>query len=165
VNENAVIETLEKKEAQSVIAAIRRILRATESYAAQVHKATGLTVAKLTVLRTLAKMDGSSLAPLAQAIGISQATLTVLVAQLEDRALVVRTRDAQDKRKSHLNLTALGHQVLSTAPSLIQETFEQRFSALALHQRQHMIEILQQVAAMMDDEMPAAALITSEELA
>lgn len=152
------------QQSHAVLSAIRRILRATEHYSTQLQKQTGLTTAKLTVLKKLAQMNGSSLLPLAEAIGISQATLTVLVVQLETRGLVIRLRDEQDRRRIHLHLTDQGHQLLETAPSLIQDTFQQRFAGLSVAEREQMITTLNRVATMMDDHQPAAPVFTSEEL-
>ena len=152
------------QQTQAVWAAIRRMVRATEHYSSQLQRQTGLTTAKLTVLRRLAEVDGTSLAPLAESIGISQATLTVLVVQLESKGLVIRRRDEEDRRRIHLHLTEAGWQMLSSAPSLIQESFQQRLADLSEQERQQVITILQQVAAMMDSPAAPVELFSSEEL-
>lgn len=152
-------------DSQEVLIAIRRILRATEQHSSLLLRRTGLTTAQFHVLRLLAGQSGCTLGQLARAARISQATLTVLVDRLEQRELVRRERDATDKRKVLLHLTAAGRDALSTAPSLLQEAFQQRFQALPEWEQHLILAGLGRIAELMDaGELDCAPILAAQEL-
>lgn len=63
--------------------------------------------------------DGARQAELARAIGITEASLTPTVRQLEQAGLVERRADPSDRRVNRLHLTAAGRRMAGRAEALL----------------------------------------------
>ncbi len=68
----------------------------------------GVSTAEWSVLRVLWHRQAISQVDLAEQVGVQRSSLTALLDGLERRGLLLRTRDAQDRRKILLYLTAPG---------------------------------------------------------
>lgn len=136
----------------AALIAIRRILRATEQYERELAQAAGLTPAKLRVLQILSGNDGRRATPtrLAGQMGVSQATVTALVDQLEKRGLAQRERSSTDRRQLLVILTDAGAQALAEAPDALQQHFVQGFTALQDWEQAMLVASLERVAAMLN---------------
>ena len=71
-----------------------------------------LSMTHLHVLGTLRARDSMRMSDLARALDISVANATGIVTRMEDRGLVARSRDANDRRAVNASLTDEGRQVL-----------------------------------------------------
>lgn len=134
--------------------ALRRILRATELYERELAQSVGLTPAKLRVLQLLAARDSTTATPtaLAHQMGVSQATVTALLDQLEKRGYAARHRSHADRRQTDVVLTAAGAEALQSAPNGLQQHFVQGFARLADWEQAMLIAGLERVAAMLNAE-------------
>ncbi|MDP5306469.1 MarR family winged helix-turn-helix transcriptional regulator [Paracoccus spongiarum] len=132
--------------------ALRRILRATELYERDLAQAVGLTPAKLRVLQLLDAREGDRSTPttLAHQMGVSQATVTALLDQLEKRGYVTRHRSVADRRQTDVVLAPLGAEALTSAPNALQQHFVQGFARLADWEQAMLIAALERVAAMLN---------------
>lgn len=147
--------------------ALRRILRATELHQKDMAQAAGLSPAKLRVLQILEGQEGQTATPtvLANQMGVSQATVTALVAQLEDRAMIMRERSNLDRRQMNVTLTTVGSQALSDFPNTLQQHFAGGFDALADWEQHMIVSVLGRVAAMLNaTDIKAAPLLATGEL-
>jgi hypothetical protein len=63
---------------------------------------------------------------------------------------VERSRDARDKRRIRVVLTDDGHEVLGSAPPLLQEHFQQAFEELADWEKHQILSSLQRVVSLME---------------
>jgi len=133
-----------------VLVLIRRIIRAADLRSKQLGKLTGLTAPQLLVLRAIGDTTNTTMSAVAQAISLSQATVTSIVDRLEKRGLVQRIRSEDDKRKTYLVMTDLGREVMLTAPTPLQETFVARFDGLSDWEQHLILASLAKVADMMD---------------
>jgi MarR family transcriptional regulator, temperature-dependent positive regulator of motility len=80
----------------------------------------GLTQRQVAVLSVLGTTDGISQSELVSQTGIDRSTLAEMVARMEARGLMVRTKSATDSRANVVNLTAEGKAALAEAlPKLI----------------------------------------------
>lgn len=136
----------------AALIAIRRILRATEQYERELAQAAGLTPAKLRVLQILSGNEGRRATPtrLATQMGVSQATVTALVDQLERLGLTHRERSSTDRRQLIVILTAAGAEALATAPDALQQHFVRGFTALQDWEQAMLVASLERVAAMLN---------------
>ena len=136
----------------AALIALRRILRATEQYERELAQAAGLTPAKLRVLQILSAETGRQAPPsrLAGRMGVSQATVTALVDQLEKRGYVLRERSVADRRQLLVRLTEAGAEALAQAPDALQQNFVQGFQALQDWEQAMLVASLERVAAMLN---------------
>jgi DNA-binding MarR family transcriptional regulator len=101
-----------------------RLLRAyldavtlSEALQTRIWHAAELTLAQVRVLRRLAK-EPRSLGQLGADLVLAPPSMTRLVDRLEERGLIERSRDAEDRRKVLASLTAEGRRLVSAIPFL-----------------------------------------------
>jgi DNA-binding MarR family transcriptional regulator len=88
-----------------------------EALQTQIWHAAELTLAQVRVMRRLAKQP-QSLGQLGAELALAPPSMTRLVDRLEERGLIGRRRDADDRRKVVATLTDEGRQLLSAIPFL-----------------------------------------------
>jgi DNA-binding MarR family transcriptional regulator len=132
-----------------VLRAIRQIIRAVDLNSKKLVQKCGLTTPQMVVLRELAagQLMGSQLA---RQISLSNATVTAIVDRMERRELVTRRRDTTDRRKVYISLTESGRNLLSNAPSSLQESFVRQLEQLEDWERSLILASMQRVATMMN---------------
>ena len=135
-----------------IVGALRRIMRAIDVHSHHLLDAYGLTGPQLTVLREAAKISGAPASALARAVHLSRPTVTGILDRLERRGLIRRDPDPRDRRSFSVWVTAAGSQVLSGAPSLLQDRFRRELASLEDWERTQILATLQRIAAMMDAE-------------
>jgi DNA-binding MarR family transcriptional regulator len=149
-----------------VLIAVRKIIRATDIHSRHLARTAGLTTPQLMVLQSIDSLGTVAIARLAEAVSLSQATVTTIIDRLEQRGLVERRRSSADRRVVNACLTAAGAAVLAHAPAPLQETFTARFEQLADWEQSLILSALQRVAAMMGaDTLDAAPILDIGDLA
>ena len=119
----------------SVMAALRRIIRAIDLHSRTLVNRFGLTGPQLVILKELMDRFPKSVGELALSVNLSQATVTTILDRLEKHELVYRERSKEDKRKVHAYLTDKGVDVLKEAPIPLQEQFARQFDDLLVSER------------------------------
>ncbi len=141
---------------------IRRIVRAIDLQSRRLAQACGLTGPQLILLQRLQAEPAQAISALAEAVGLSLATVSEILDRLEKRDLVLRTRSTRDSRRVLVSITAAGAAALATAPPLIQVRFREEFEHLRDWEQSQMLACLQRIAAMMDsDDLDAAPILVS----
>lgn len=133
-----------------VLIALRRVIRATDLHSKHLAKTTGLTGPQLLLLQTIRDNEGVTIGELADKMSLSQATVTSILDRLEKRALVIRERSQEDKRKVHAHLTDAAIETLKEAPIPLQDQFTHQFSNLQEWEQSMIISSLQRISEMMD---------------
>ncbi len=137
---------------EDVLIALRRIVRATDRYSRRLSKEAGLTAPQLLVMQAIARHDELTMGQVADAVSLSQATVTTILDRLEKRGLVERKRGEQDKRRVYAYLTTAGKELLLKAPTPLQVEFVERFNRLENWEQLQILSSLQRVAKMMKAE-------------
>jgi MarR family transcriptional regulator, 2-MHQ and catechol-resistance regulon repressor len=94
-----------------------KLMRASESVAARVHRSlaeTGLTMSQFGVMEALYHLGPLSQAEIAKKILKSSGNITMVIGNLEKRALVKRERDTEDRRYYAIQLTPEGRSMMAT---------------------------------------------------
>lgn len=151
-----------KSRADATLIALRRILRATESNARAIARASGLTNAQMLVLHTLSDSGQEMPKDIARRLGVSQATVTALVDRMEARGLVRRARREADRRMVWVILTDKGRQVLRDAPDPLHEAFIRRFEALPDWEQAMLMAGAERLGALFDAEAVEPLPVTEE---
>lgn len=136
--------------ADDVLVALRRVIRATDLHSKQLIKTAKVTAPQLLLMQAIQRQENAIISKLAREVSLSQATVTTILDRLEKRELVVRQRSEQDKRKVHVHLTAQGHEILLKAPTALQHQFAHKFEALNDWEQSMILSALQRIAHMMD---------------
>lgn len=135
---------------REVIAAIRRIIRATDVHSRQLVKHSGLTSAQILIMNAIGSNRFHNTSKIAEEVALSPATVTNILDRLEHREYIERQRDERDKRKVNIWLTDKGREVLNNAPTLLQQSFIARFDDLETWEQNMIVASLQRVALLMN---------------
>lgn len=145
---------------QELLIALRKVIRAIDLHSKQLSKTSGLTSPQLLIMLEIDKISGVNSSQVAKSVNLSAATVTNILDRLENKNLVSRVRNTQDKRKVGLYLTENGKTILLNAPQALQEHFIENFSNLALWEQSQLLSSIERLAAMMNaNEIDAAPLL------
>lgn len=146
----------------AIVSALRRIIRAIDLHSRDLLQTCGLTAPQLMTLQELARLQPVPVGVLANAVHVSQATMTGILDRLEQRNLVRRTRDGADRRSVTITMTDEGANLLKTSPSLLQDNFRSRLRELKPAEQTNMLVVLQQIGHMMGAaELHAAPILVT----
>ena len=150
---------------REVLVFLRRIIHATDLQSKRVAKVCGLTIPQVMVLNSIDLLGDVTVKRISDEVSLSQATVTTILNRLEDRGLLERVRNPDDKRIVNARLTPAGKTALQASPPLLHESFIQRFERLSKREKSEILSSLQTVARMMDAEDIDAARILDIALA
>lgn len=142
---------------QDVLIELRKIIRATDLQSKRVVKACGLTIPQVMVLRAINNLGDVTVKRISDDVSLSQATVSTIMNRLEERQLVERLRSHTDRRIVNARLTPAGEKIFHTVPTLLHESFINRFENLTKAEQLHILAALRQVSGMMDAEALDAA--------
>jgi DNA-binding MarR family transcriptional regulator len=110
-------------------------------------KPLGLDPRQFGVMNLVAINAGLSQQAITEPLGIPASRVVALVDDLEDRGLIERRRNPEDRRAYALELTTKGRQTLDEARQIARE-YERRFCApLQPPERDQLLHLLRRVAA------------------
>jgi DNA-binding MarR family transcriptional regulator len=108
--------TGETAELSAAVDAVRRLIRGLRLAEQRTRTTTGLSAAQLFVLGQLRDADGVSLTELAERTLTDRTSVSAVVERLERDGSVRSERDARDRRRLLVRITAAGRRRLSAAP-------------------------------------------------
>ncbi len=108
--------------------------------------ALGLTPPHAGILRALGAAEGMSQQALCRHLSMMPSRLVVLLDELEERRLVERRDDPDDRRSYALYLTDAGHAMLGEIAAIARAHNEAICAGLSAEQRKSLVALLQQVA-------------------
>ncbi len=145
---------------QELLIALRKVIRAIDLHSKHLSKTSGLTSPQLLIMLEIDKISGVNSSQVAKSVNLSAATVTNILDRLENKNLISRVRDTQDKRKVGLYLTDNGKALLLNAPQALQEHFIDKFSNLAQWEQSQLLSSMERLSEMMDaNEIDAAPLL------
>lgn len=113
---------------------------------AEILAPVGLEPRQFAVLRHLAQAEGRSQQALADSLRIPPSRMVALIDELEERALVERRLNPDDRRARALFVTEAGREVLGRAMSLGMAHEGALCSVLRPGEREQLLDMLQRVA-------------------
>jgi DNA-binding MarR family transcriptional regulator len=103
-------------EVTRVLRQFRLVVNAIKSHQQQTERLAGLTGAQVWALHLIDQSPGLGVKGLAQAMDVRQPTASILVRALVQQGLVLSQRESDDRRATHLAVTAAGRSLLDRAP-------------------------------------------------
>ena len=108
----------------------------------------------------MATTNGLKIGEVSKQTQLKHATITSLVDKLVARNLVTRRRCEEDRRRVWVRLLPAGQSAITSAPDLLQDTFQIRFEGLPDWHQAMRVSSLERVAALLDaEEMEAAPIL------
>jgi len=146
-----------------VLVALRRIIRSIDIHSRTLVKYYGLTGPQLVVLQEISKHDKITSGRLAEAVSLSQATMTGILDRLNKRGLIARRRSETDRRRVLVSITREAVHMLDTGPPNMQLSFVEAFKGLQNWEQTMILSALQRLVTLMNAEaLVAAPLMTAE---
>ncbi|MCL7487302.1 MAG: MarR family transcriptional regulator [Desulfobulbaceae bacterium] len=142
-----------------ILTALRQIAQAIDLHSRYLEKNYSITGPQLIVLQVVRQNKMISIGKVAAEMSLNISTVTGIVARLEKKNLLTRTRCAKDKRRFLLNLTGEGEHFLQTAPQPVQEQFLTRFEGLENWEKNMILSSLQRLVDLM--QAPDSAMAPS----
>lgn len=99
------------------------------------------------VLCCLWEEDGLSTSGIAEKLGQLGATLTGVVDRMEDRHLIYRERDPQDRRTVRIWLTPDGEKLKALLPQVGEQTVNKALEGISPEERELVAKVLDRIAA------------------
>lgn len=135
---------------EQILIELRRILRATQLGARKLAREGGMTTSQLIVLQHLNAQGEMTARQIAEAMHLTQATVTSLLDRLQERGWITRERGKQDRRRVHVRLSDTGLQQLQRTPESLQERLVGQLRELQTWEQTAILAALQRVAQMLD---------------
>jgi len=131
---------------------LRRVIRAVDIYSRKLHTELGITTPQLLCLDTVAKSESMTLTNLAQRVNLSVSTVNGIIDRLEAKHYLARKRSVDDRRKVYLEISMAGKEIVTRAPSLLQDKLSASLSRLTEAQQMATTEALERVVELMEVE-------------
>jgi DNA-binding MarR family transcriptional regulator len=123
----------------------------------QMAGAIGVTGPQRLVLRVVGLMPGVSAGELASILHVHPSTLTGVLRRLVAQRLLIRTRHADDRRRSVLHLTARGAQINATLKGTVESAVTRALDAVSPHDRAACRRVIDCLVAFLGPATPARA--------
>lgn len=107
-------------EIPEIVNGLRRIVRALELFSRETHRDFGLTAPQLWALKALEHHGPLPVGALAEQLHVGQSSVSILLTRLQERGLVRRVRQKDDKRIVCIELTDRAVALCRTAPDPAQ---------------------------------------------
>ncbi len=150
---------------EELFVSIRKIIRAIDIRSRKLSKEAGITGPQLIILQELGRVKGITAKEVSTNVNLSQATVTSILDRLESKNFIKRVRSESDRRRVALFLTDEGKEALLNAPQPIEDSFVEKFSALAEWEQFQLLSSVERIAEMMGaSEIDAAPMLNLGEL-
>lgn len=148
-----------------ILRSLRRIIRAVDLYSRKLMTQTGLSGPQVICLRQLAQNNGPmQTSHLAEAVNLSSATVCGILNRLEQRGLVHRERQMNDRRRVLVSLTEAGIDTVDNSPPALHDSFLFKLRGLPVERQKSIQQTLTSIVGMMSaDELDAAPILVPGE--
>jgi DNA-binding MarR family transcriptional regulator len=149
---------------EEILRSLRRIIRAVDLYSRKLMTQTGLSGPQVICLRQLAVNGPMQTSHLAEAINLSSATVCGILNRLEQRGLVLRQRQTDDRRRVLVRLSDAGLDTVDNAPPALHDTFLFKLRPLSPDRQQAIRQTLTAIVEMLAaDDLDAAPILVPGE--
>lgn len=135
-----------------ILTALRKVIRAVDSYSRKINTEFGLTTPQLLCLYHIAGSKLKTQSELAKEINLGGSTVNGIIDRLETKQYLKRVRSKEDKRKVYLKITEAGEAIVSNAPSLLQDKLSDALHTLPKDELLKITESLEKVVELMEVE-------------
>jgi DNA-binding MarR family transcriptional regulator len=143
---------------EKIIVAIRQITHAVDLWSRQLWQQAGLTSPQLAVLREIQSGRSATPTTIADALHLTQPTVTGILQRLERIGAIEREPSETDGRSILAAVTPKGESLITKCPSLLRDRVRDRLAQLPAAERDGLLEHVRLLAEIMGapdvDEAP-----------
>jgi DNA-binding MarR family transcriptional regulator len=114
-----------------IILALRHIMQQMDTHSRRLMKHHDITVAQIVCLYEIYEKGAHTLSLLSKNIHLSTSTLVGIVDRLEEKGLVKRTRDTEDRRAVFIDITGKGREFVESSPHLLHNKLDEKLKSLS----------------------------------
>jgi DNA-binding MarR family transcriptional regulator len=126
---------------------LRNTSRLLDRLLAEVLAPHGLTLSQYFILRELWEEEGLTLRQLASRVGVAEPSTMTTLELMVERGLVQRTQSKQDRRKTHVHLTAKGRALQRPIKEAVVTAGSIAFAGLRLSELRRAVELFDKITA------------------
>jgi DNA-binding MarR family transcriptional regulator len=124
---------------------VNRVALAASRITADQLAAVGLTRKDFSVLAALDEFGPASQAAIGRRLALDRSDLHAVIGGLEDHGLIERARDAIDRRRNVVKLTAKGRAALKRLDARVEQAQDELLAPLSSAERQQLVALLARV--------------------
>jgi DNA-binding MarR family transcriptional regulator len=150
-----------------ILIKLRKIIRSINLESKRIQKEFGISIPQLLVLQFLSEQKDyrASAKEIKSYINLNASTVSGIVYRIEEKGLVARLPNSNDKRGMFVTLTAKGADLLKESPTTLQEKMSKRLKKLSFSQIEELNSSIEILTQLMDaEDVDAAPLITINEI-
>jgi DNA-binding MarR family transcriptional regulator len=117
----------------------------------------GLSMYDHAILALLDEEPTETQAQIADALGYDRSHLVGVLDDLEERGLIERRRDTQDRRRHLVTMTPAGHKALTQLRAIVKQVEEEYFAPLNATERKTLTSLLARLAGHHDPRYRSAS--------
>jgi len=121
---------------EKIISELRKIMRALNVESKRIQKNFGVSIPQLLCLIYLSRARAyqATTKTLSEELSLNPSTISGIISRLEKKGYVARLPKRDDKRITHITLTAEGAKLIKSSPILFHQRLDDRLSMLSAQQ-------------------------------
>lgn len=117
--------------AKRIILALREVMREMDTHSRRLLKHHDITVAQVICLYAISEQGAMTLSILSKNVHLTASTLVGVVDRLEEKGLLKRTRDTEDRRAIFIDITQKGKDFVAATPDLLHNRLDEKLKMLS----------------------------------
>lgn len=142
-----------------ILRAIRRIIRGVDLYSKELTASTRITTPQLMCLLSVVQAGSMTATSISREIHVSPSTVVGILDRLEEKGLIRRERNRDDRRVVAVTATNEGCRIAQQAPSPLQKTLADALGSLPLDEQTKIAGSLERIVNLMEAQHIDAAPI------
>lgn len=130
-----------------------RLNHGMERLSSHMDKQLGITAQQRLILRCIGHRPALTAGDLARLLHLDPGTISTSLNRLEERGLLSRKRDALDKRRAHLNLTARGKALDVPSEGTVESAVEKLLAVATQREVKTVMKFLTDLSEKLEEEL------------
>jgi len=140
----------ESRFGRRILHALRRIIRSVDIYSRKLVAEHQITGPQLICLNSIVELGPVTATDLAYQVHLSASTVVRILDRLEDKGLILRQRQEDDRRRVHVTATITGHELSARAPYSDKHPLRNALKQLPVKEQEIVTDLLEQLVSLMD---------------
>jgi len=150
-----------------ILVKLRKIIRSINLESKKIEKDHGISIPQLLCLQYLSEQEDyqSIASQIKKYLMLNPSTVSGIVSRLENKGLVAKLPNPEDRRAAFITLTAKGAEVLEKSPTTLQEKLTGRLATLSENEIGELEKNINLLVHLMEaEEIEAWPMITNREI-
>lgn len=128
-----------------VLSPMHRSIRAIDRYLAKIFQSKGFSVKEAHLLGFLLYYEPCTVSRLIHVLGVKNSTLTSMITRLEDKKLLKRKINSEDKRSFQIVLSAKGKPLAKSFDKIVRDLESKILKKISIENLKHLNKIVHEI--------------------